>query len=302
MAPGIRQIVGTNLGARESYYSRYYNVETTVRNYEDFLAGTGVPIAVEKPQGVNIQSFDPVEGTTKRMTPKVYAIGMEVTEEAWEDDLYANKGSAIRDGANGLADSLAERVELEAHRPWNEGFTATATSNWLVLPDNTAFFGAANTTHASITGAQGAAQANRPATDVDLTVTSFRAALIQFRKYTNDQGIRIPGISQPARMFVAPDGLYDAMEILKSPERPDTANRVTNVTANAVELIADPYLSDVDAWFLQAPKHYCYFLWRKRPVIDSFDDRRARVAIHTILGRFSNTPIHWLGNYGSQGA
>src|SRR6185436_13984940 len=129
MAPGIRQIIGTNLGARKSYYSQLYNVETTVRNYEDYLAGTGLPIAVEKPQGVNIQSFDPIEGVTKRLSPKVYAIGMEVTEEAWDDDLYANKGSAIRDGANGLADSLAERVEIEAHRPWTaEGFVAAATS------------------------------------------------------------------------------------------------------------------------------------------------------------------------------
>ena len=81
LAPGIREIVGTNLEGRESFYSMYHNVETTKRNYEDFLWSTGLPIAVEKPQGTNIQSFDPIEGLTKRLTPKVYAIGMEVTEE-----------------------------------------------------------------------------------------------------------------------------------------------------------------------------------------------------------------------------
>jgi hypothetical protein len=92
------------------------------------------------------------------------------------------------------------------------------------------------------------------------------------------------------------------MEIIKSPDRPDTANRSINVTPS-LSILVDPYLSDdTDAWFLQAKKHYAYFLWRKRPVLDSFDDRRARVAIHTILGRFSNAPVHWLGNYGSTGA
>lgn len=299
MAPGIRQIIGTNLGGRNSYYSRIANVETTTRNYEDFLMGTGLPIAVEKPQGENIQAFDPIEGTTKRLTPKVYAIGMEVSEEAWDDDLYANKGSAIRDGANGLADSVAERVEIEAHRPFTvEGFNTSAP--WFpVLPSGTtAFFSAS---HAPITGGQGVTQSNIQATNADLSVTSLRSALTVFRKYKNDQGLRIPGIAQPTMLMVSPDDEWNAMEILKSPERPDTANRVTNVTPS-LTLLVNPYLSDdADAWFLQAKKHYNFFLWRKRPVLDSFDDRRAHVAIHTILCRFSNAPVHWLGNFGSSG-
>ena len=295
MAPGIRAIIGTNLGGRQSYYSLLNNVETTNRNYEDYLMGTGLPIAVEKPQGSNIQAFDPIEGSTKRLTPKVYAIAMEVSEEAWDDDLYANKGSAIRDGANGLADSVAERVEIEGHRPWTaEGFTTTFS----VLPDNVAFFSAS---HTPITGGQGVTQSNLAATNADLSVTSLRAALTQFRKYKNDQGIRIPGIAQPSTLIVSPDDEWNANEIIKSPERPDTGNRVTNVTPN-LKILCDPYLSDdTDAWFLQANKHYAYFLWRKRPVLDSFDDRRARVAIHTMLCRFSNAPVHWLGNFGSAG-
>lgn len=298
LAPGIREIVGTSLEGRESFYSLYHNVETSKRNYEDILAGTGLPIATEKPQGVNIQSFDPVEGSTKRITPKVYAIGMEVSEEAWDDDLYSSSGSAIRAGANGIADSLAERVELEGHRPFTaEGFV---TTTYTVLPDSTAFFA---TTHAPITGAGGPAQANRPSTDVDLTVTSFRAAITQARKLKNDQGLRIPGFAMPDTLFVPPDLEYDAREILYSTNRPDTMNRVENVTKGAMSLVVDPYLSDdADAWFVKAKRHYSYFMWRKRPVMDSFDDRRARVAVHVGLERFAVQPVHWLGWYGTTGA
>lgn len=298
LAPGIREIVGTGLEGRQSFYSQLANVETTKRNYEDFLAGTGLPIAVEKPQGMNIQSFDPLEGTTKRLTPRVYAIGMEVTEEAWEDDLYAGKGSAIRDGANGIADSMAERVELEAHRPFTvEGFSATS---FPVLPDNSAFIA---TSHSPITGGSGPAQANRPATDVDLTVTSFRAALTAAKQYKNDQGLRIPAFTQFSKLIVSPQQEWDAKEILGSSNRPDTMNRVENVTKNEVSLIVDPYLSDdADAWYLQAKKHYNYFLWRKRPTMDNFDDRRARVAVMVGLLRFAYGPIHWLGHYGTTGA
>lgn len=296
LAPGIREIIGTALSGRQAFYSRYYNVETTKRNYEDYLAGTGLPIAVEKPQGVNIQSFDPLEGTTKRLTPKVYAIGMEVTEEAWEDDLYVSKGSALRAGANGIADSLAERVELEAHRPWvSEGF-----DTFTVLPDSSYFFAA---THSPISGGSGPAQANRPSSDADLTVTSMRAALTTMRQYKNDQGLRIPSAAMPVELFVPPQLEFDAKEILQSSNRPDTANRVENVTQGALSVTVDPYLSDdSDAWFIRCKQHYAYFLWRKRPVLDNFDDRKARVSIFVGLERFAAAPVHWLGWYGTTGA
>lgn len=297
LAPGLRAILGTDFKGRQAFYSNYYEVETTKRNYEDYLAGTGLPIATEKPQGVNIQSFDPLEGTTKRLTPKVYAIGMEVSEEAWDDDLYASSGSAIRAGANGMSDSIVERVELEGHRPWTaEGFTTT----WSVLPDSTAFIA---TAHAPITGGAGPSQANRPSADVDLTVTSYRAALTTFRKYKDDQGKRIPGFTTPSLLIVPPDLEFDAKEILRSGYRPDTANMVDNVTKNETGLLVDPYLSDdADAWYIKGSKHYAKFLWRKRPVMDAFDDRRARVSVFVTLCRFSNAPLHWLGWYGTTGA
>lgn len=296
MAPGLMEIIGTALAGRTSYYSQFCEVKTSERNYEDVLAATGLPIAVSKAQGADIQSYDPLEGNTKRFTPVVYALGMEVTEEAWEDDLYSGKGSAIRDAAQGLADSLAERVEVQAHDPLNNAFGTTYT----VLPDNTSGFIA--TSHAVVTGAAGAAQANRPTTDADLTVTSFRAGLTAFRKYTNDQGLRIPQYTYPSMLIVPPDVGDDAKEILYSSNRPDTMNRVENVTRNETALLVDPYLTDTDAWFLRAPKHHLYFIWRWRPRYDNFDDRRARVAIHVGYERFICQPAHWLGWYGSSGA
>src|SRR5262245_38547897 len=90
LLPGIREIIGTDLEGREMYYSHLYNVGTSDRNFEDFLAATGLPTAVEKPQGADIQSFNVLEGLTKRLSPVVWAIGAEVTMEAWDDDLYKN--------------------------------------------------------------------------------------------------------------------------------------------------------------------------------------------------------------------
>src|SRR5512139_1214952 len=244
LAPGIREVVGTNLMGRESYYSRLLKVETSARNYEGWLAASGLPAAPEKPELQAIQSYDPLEGGTKRLSHTVYAIGFEVSEEAWEDDLYAGKGSALRDAATGLADSLAEVAEIQGARFFNSEAWATATVATFArtLPDNSSTVGVYNTAHGVIAGGEAGTQSNRPSTDVDLTVTSYRAGLTQFRKWKNDRNMRIPGFTEPAMLVVAPDSEWDAREILQSANRPDTANNVENVTKGATGLTVHPYM------------------------------------------------------------
>jgi hypothetical protein len=310
LAPGLRSIIGAKLGGRESYYSRLYNVGTSMKKYEDYLAAAGLPIATEKPETQDIQTVSPLEGNTKRLTHKTYAIGAEVSMEAWDDDLYKggpgsvdffeSGSSAIREVGEGIADSLAERTELQAHDPFINGFS---TATYTVLPDNSAPFA---TSHAVVSGGEGVSQSNRPSTDTDLNLTAFRAGCIQMRKWKNDQGLRIPGYSKPSVLLVTSDFEYDAMEIMRSSTRPDQPNpNVPNVTQNKCEIIADPYLTDEtnsDAWFILGEKNHWEFLWRRRPSFDNFDERRARVGVFVGFMRFVAAPTHWLGSYGSTGA
>ena len=297
LAPGIFKIVGTQLGGRESFYSQMQVVSTSIRNYEDALAATGLPIAVEKAQGEDIQSFDPIEGSTKRFVHKTYAIGFEMSEEAEEDDLYKSDGSMLVEASKGIADSLAERVELEAHRPFNtEGFSGTA---FTVLPDSSTLFA---TSHNVIVGAQGISQGNRPSTNADFNITSYQAALTQFRRWRDDQGKRVPGTSTPMDLWVPPELEYAALEVVKSPARPDQPNPgVINSSGGRVNVKVNPYLDDTDSWFIKGSKHFVYFIWRWRPRMDSFDDQRKRVSVFVAYARFVVAPMHWLGYYGSPG-
>ncbi|MEE8489930.1 MAG: hypothetical protein V3S43_06305 [Acidimicrobiia bacterium] len=295
LAPGIRAIIGTNLKGSEVFYSKYYDIETSERNFEDYLAAAGLPIAPQKEQGVAITAIDPLEGITKRVTPETWGIGFEVTREAWEDDLYASSGSALRDASNGIADSLRERVEIEAHRPLNsEGFSGT---NFTVLPNDTDTLFA--TAHAPVTGGEAASQSNR--TDADLSVTTYRTALIRFMNIVNDRGLRIPGYTTPRTLIVSPTLKYTAMEIVQSTNRPDTANRVENVSQNETSVSVTPYMTDTDMWIIQGSKHFMKLLWRWRPRMDNFDDRRKQVATFVGFQRFKVQPVHWLGMDGSLG-
>lgn len=297
LAPGLREIVGTNLEGAEAFYSKFYNVETSSRNYEEYLAGAGLPIATEKPEGEAVVAYDALEGSTKRFTHKAYAIGFEVSKEMNEDDLYAGAGSAVRDAADGLSDSMLERVEIEAHRPFNaEGFDG---STFLVLPDSSGLFA---TSHAPVAGGEAAAQANRPSTEVDLNITSFRAALITFRNQVNDRGLRIPGFSTPQKLIVGVDQEFSAQEVVNNMTRPDSANDIQNFSKGRVSIEVTPYMTaQSDSWIIQGSRHKMNFLWRRRPDFDAFDDRRATVAIFMSTMRFVVAPVSWRGMYGSTG-
>lgn len=297
LAPGIAAIIGTNLKSSETRWSQFWNMKSSVRNYEDVLAAAGLPIAPQKQEAGAITSVDPLEGNTKRLTWTEWGIGFEVTQTAWEDDLYKTSGSALRDASNGTADSLRERKEIEGHRALNsEGYTGTT---FTVLPNNTETLFA--TSHVPIAGGEAAAQANRPNPDVQLSVTSFRDALIRFRKHVNDRGIRIPGFTSPASLIVPPDLEYVAGEILKSPMRPDTANNVANVTEGAVRVKVSEYITDTNSWAVQGTRHFMDYYSRSAARFDNFDDRRRRVAIFVAWERYGFWPLHWLGMDGTTG-
>jgi len=295
LAPGLMAIVGTRLKSRETYYSMFTNKRTTRRNYEDVLAATGLPMASAKGEGDPIISEDALEGNTKRITPEEWGIGCEITQTAWEDDLYSGDGSALRAAANGIGDSLLERKEVEAHSAiFVDGFSSTA---YTVLPANTeAVF---DTTHDPISGGEAAAQSNRE--DVDISVSSFRDAMIRFRKWTNDRGYRIPGYATPKLLVGGEDLRYVFEEIVKSTWRPDTANRVENVTKNAVTPMNTPYITDTTDWFIFGDKHFNDYFARSGARFDNFDERRRRVAVFVGWERYKFQCYHWLGVHGAQG-
>ncbi len=294
--PGMRAVIKSTLEGRRTYYSRLYNIKKESTNFVDEFAAAGLPIAPRKFEADNITSIDALEGDSKRVTFEEWAIGVEVSQVAHEDDLFKGRGSALSNSGEDIGMSLAERVEVEAHRPFNaEGFDGTT---FTVLPDDSGLFA---TSHVPVVGGEAAAQANRPSTDVDLSVTSSRDAEIAVMKYVNDRGIRIPGFTELVRLVIPPDLKHAAKEIHRSHFRPDVANQVDNVTMD-VEIIPDPYITDTDQWIYQATRHMMNFYWRSRPRFDSFDDRRKRVAVMVGWQRFKVQPMHWLGVFGSTGA
>ena len=123
---------------------------------------------------------------------------------------------------------------------------------------------------------------NELATPADLVTTSLRTALIDFRNFRDGRNKRLN--LRPSKLIIPPDGEFDAREILQSVGRSDTANRADNVFGKAeLSLNGDSikvwnYLTDPDAWFLQAPEedHYMIFLEREKFNVSSDVNFRSR--------------------------
>ena len=299
ISPGIMLVAGTEFRRRNGtrFWTKFWRKSSSARNFEDVMAGAGLPVAPEKLEGQAISAVDPLEGDTQRIFHTEWGIGFEVTQIAWEDDLMKNKGSALRAASTGIPNSLIERQEIEGHRPFNaEGFDGTFT----VLPDASTLFA---TSHSPVAGGEAAAQANRPSPDVALSLSAYRLRLINFRLQTDDRGNRIPDEFTPARLITTEQNRHVAMEIVKPGTRPDQENPAfPNVTQNATTVEITPYITVATHWFIQARQHFMLWLWRRQPAFDSFDDRRRRVATFVGFQRFSIFPHHWRGMDGTTGA
>jgi hypothetical protein len=298
LSPGIMLVAGTELKRRNGrrYWPMFWQTTTSQRQFEDVLYAAGLPIAPEKPEGQAILAYDPLEGNTKRIFHDEWGIGFQVTQNAWEDDLMATKGSALRAAAAGIPDALIERQEIQGHEIFNTpGFDGTITT----LPDSSAFFAAS---HLPVAGGEAPAQPNRFSPDVALSLSAFRNAEIAFMNYVNDRGLRIPDYFTINRLITAPANKHLALELMRSPTRPDQDNPAfPNVTQGGAIPVVTPYIVTSTHWFLQATLHHLLMLWRRTPAYDSFDDRNRRIATFVGFQRMSFFPYFYGGMWGSVG-
>ena len=298
LTPIFRDIIGTDFKTADVTYSRVLKTQKTTQHDEDFLHATTIPPAVRKDEGAPITFYDPIEGGTKKVKPESKALGVWVSREMWDDDLYKSK-SAIRRSASTLSRAYMESVEIDAADIFNSGFTGNTYQTIDYEYHSGTTGNLFDTNHPRLDDSSNT-QANEPSSPASLSLSSLRAAMTQFKKWKNDRGIRL--MATPKILLVPVDLQFRAEELLRSTMKPGTDSNDVNVTKGAVQVVPWTYLTSETAWFLLGGNHYLYFFWRQRPQLDSYDDRNTKVAKFTIWGRYKADAIHWHEAYGSEGA
>lgn len=219
-------------------------------------SGLGMPM--EKGEGAPVSYDVQIAGAKQTWIHKVYALGVRITEEAIEDNLYELRagGSAegLQDIFTDLGASMAENIESQMARFFN---SATATT-YHTTRDGYAI------AYASHKRLDGVTYSNK-ATSTDLTYLTFWANLISAENQYNHRGYKIK--KKAKNLWVPPQLERNAREIIQSPDRPDSANRAISAYAKSgrqINIKSWPYMTDTDMWVLQLDGRGIIFFDRRK--------------------------------------
>lgn len=238
------------LGVRRTYFNEYelygrqyetlYNMNISKKRTETEVVLAGVSTFQPKVEG-DSPFFDAgVEAWKKAYTALTWALGIEITEEGIEDDLY---GYYVRMGGE-LGRAAYYTREIEAMDLFNN-LSATvytaASTNYTLLQTNQF-------------RADGGTWSNKLSTPGDLSIETLETLLTQWRTGMLDQRGR-KMLVPPAILLVGPTDEWIAKRILMSEKRPQGADNDPNVvkTERDLKCFVSDFLTDDGRWFLLAP-------------------------------------------------
>jgi len=245
----------------------------------------GIKAAPSKPEGEPTAFDDPIEGFDKTYQPVTYSIATSFSEELIEDDRL----NLVEDTYRSLGLSMYQTRQVTAFNIFNDGFTDTG-------PDGGSLF---NTAHGMIGGHS---YANRPSTDIAISVAGLREMEVDMMRQVNHRNINVHVM--PETVIVPPEVSQTATELLSSQDRPDTANRAINTFAkHNYKLIVSPFLTSTTAWFAISKKsqHQLRFYDRVSPTTKTWEDEKTGDVNTRIRCRFDVGYSDFIGAWGTTG-
>ncbi len=291
--PGIKAWFGNAYKELPKPYESYFQMETSDKAYEEITEATGFGLAPSKAEGASIQYDTDGEGYKSRFTNVVYGLGYIVTREALEDNQY--KKLSERRSAE-LARSMNATKCIVHANILNRGFSTSYP-----IGDGAALFSAA---HPTASGNQ-----SNLLTAADLSEAALEDAATNIMLMANARGIKIG--AKPRTLIIHPSEWANAMRILESDlqsgAKTDTTN-TNNINALKVkgvvdQVVIDPYLTDLDAWFLTTDIPYGLLSFQRREMEfkkdEDFDTENAKAKA---TERYVAGAGDWRGVYGSAGS
>jgi hypothetical protein len=206
---GINAHFGMSYDEHETEYTKIFNKRTSKRAYEEMVLRVGLGEAVEKPEGGMITFDAGGEGYVTRVDFYTYSLAFAITEEAIDDNLYADLSEVY---GKELGKSLQHAKEVRGANIINNAMNAS-------------FTGGDGKTLAAIDHPLwgGGAFSNTFSTPADISEEALEDAHIQIGGFVNDRGQGQEGPDPPAA-GVHPPAHPDQHEARRhQPERPERA-------------------------------------------------------------------------------
>lgn len=289
--PGLNRIYGKAYAEWPEEYSKIFETSSSSKAYEEDLGTTGLGLARKKPEGQAIDYDEESQAFLTRYSHGVYALGFQISREAYEDEQYGQLGDRR---SKSLAFSMRQTKEINAANILNRAFNSSYTGGdgkELCAIDHPNY--------------SGGTQANEPTSAVDLSEAALEQACIDISKWENDRGLQIAVM--PMKLIIPTDLVFEAERILMSPYRVGTANNDINALKEMGKfpggIVVNHYLTDTDAWFIQTNVQNGLRHFQRRAMQFSIDnDFDTENAKFKATERYSFGWTDWRGIYGSPGA
>lgn len=240
-----------------SMWKDLVTIKTSKKSKEEDVLRSGLGTLRQKGEGAGVTYDTQIAGPKQTWVHIVRALAVRITEEAIDDNLYELSGGSdgsLKEFFYDLGESAEETLETEVAKFVNY---ASATTY------HTDRFGdaLASATHDRLDGTT----ASNYATSSDLTYTTFWTNLIAAENQYNHRSQRIQ--KKVKNLWVPPQLEQKGLEILKSTDRPDTANRAISAYAKSgrsIQLKVWTQMTDTDSWIMQLDGRGIIFFWNRK--------------------------------------
>lgn len=289
LSPSLRKVHFDNGDKYPREYEMVMNVQDMPWNPITDQQVSGLGTMPTKPEGTQFTQDEVIMGGTKTYTATPYGLAVEITYEAWQDELY----TVFEQMVTCLAEAGRNREEVSAWSVLNNAFSTSYTGF-------TSGEALCSTSHTALNGDT---DANRPSVDVGLSITGLQAGMQAFQDMTNERGL--PLRMKPSMLCVTSADMYTAREILGSTKMPYTAdNEINALIEDDLYYMVCHYITTSTYWFLLGAKgkHDLNFFWRNRPSTSMFDDPWTQNGVFATYQRHTDGAFaSWRGTYGSTG-
>ncbi len=239
-------------------YDKLCTIKTSVKKKEEDSIRSGLGPPTRKGEGAAIGYDVQIEGAKQNWIHDVYAMGVRLTEESIDDNLYHLNGGGNADDLQDIFDDLGRSMAANPEMLCARFFNSATATTYHATRGAVAF---ASGTHYRLDGTT----FSNLATATDLTYSTFWANLVLMENQYDHRSQRVKKTVK--NLWVPPQLERAGLEVLKSSDRPDTPNRAINAyvkSGRAIALQVWPEMTDADMWVMQAEGRGIIFFWRRK--------------------------------------
>lgn len=285
--PGLRPDFRDSFDEYEPEYTAYLKVENSNLPEQAATIMTGPSRLLERGDGEPVTYEDAVIGPKVMGVDKEFALGFMITRRTVEDDQYGKANQA----AKWLAHAARMTYEYRSAALLDDAFTGTTFKGI----DSLALLSTAHT----LIGSSGVTVANRPATDVGMSITGVTAVQDLFGLMKDENGD--PVKMWPNRVIIGNNAgdINRAWQIFNSQNEPFTANRQDNAIKNRMpnmRIEVSHFKQSTKSYFFVDDRYNDAHLVIRRPVeFDDDFDFNTDAALYKTTTRFLIWFVDWKG-------